>query len=161
LLEKSATGYRLPLLDPELVMADAAVESKEEAVKLAVDWLFVLGRVENARAVEEAVWQREKTYSTGFGHGFAIPHCKTAAVQTSSLVLLKLRSPVAWGSLDGGPVRVIILMVMCEADAGGEHMKIFSKLARQIMHEKFRAHLEQEQNPGVLCDFLKEKLGVL
>jgi len=58
------------------------------------------GRTKNPHMVEETVWQREQVYSTGFGHGFAMPHCKTNAVRSNSLVLLKLRAPVAWPSLD-------------------------------------------------------------
>jgi mannitol/fructose-specific phosphotransferase system IIA component (Ntr-type) len=54
---------------------------------------------------------REAVYSTGFGYGFAIPHCKTRAVTANSVAMLKLRNPVPWGSLDGQPVRVILLLV--------------------------------------------------
>lgn len=160
LVNKFSIPAQAPLLDPELILADAEAATKADAIKLAVDRLYVLGRAKNSRAIEEAVWLREQTYSTGFGHGFAIPHCKTAAVQFNSLAVVKLREPVDWGSLDGQPVRVVVLLVMREADASGEHMKIFSRLARQIMHETFRARLEQENNPEALCNFLKEELGI-
>ena len=108
---------------------------------------FMAGRNNRARW-KSAVWQREATYSTGFGHGFAIPHCKTSAVQANSLVLLKLRQPVdvgfhrwragtAWSS--SGDSRF---------QGGSEHMKIISTLARQVMHEEFRARLEQARDAG-------------
>ena len=35
----------------------------------------VAGRTDRPRDVEEAVWAREETYSTGLGFGFAVPHC--------------------------------------------------------------------------------------
>lgn len=37
---------------------------------------------------------REAVYSTGFGYGFAVPHCKTRAVTANSVAMLKLRNPV-------------------------------------------------------------------
>jgi multiphosphoryl transfer protein len=160
LLDQFTAQTLAPLLEPELIIDNAEANTREEAIKVAIDRLYVLGRAKNSRAVEEAVWQREQTYSTGFGHGFAIPHCKTAAVQCNSLAIVKLREPVAWNSLDGQPVRLVVLLVMREVDAGDEHLKVFSRLARQIMHESFRDHLEQEKNPEALCAFFREKLGI-
>src|SRR5690606_37647559 len=111
-----------------------------------VDLLYVHGRTEQPRILEEAIWEREANYSTGFGHGFAIPHCKNAAIQANSLVLLKLRQPVAWNSSDDKPVSVVILLVIRDFDGATEHMKIISTLARQIMHEDFLASIEQANN---------------
>ena len=110
--------------------------------------------------MEEAVWKREEAYSTGFGHGFAIPHCKSRAVLSNSLVMLRLRHPVAWGSLDGQPVRTVILLAIREHDSATEHMRVFSQLARLMMHDEFRNHVEQEQDVAALCTFLHEQLGL-
>jgi fructose-specific PTS system IIA-like component len=160
LLHEFAARQRVPLLAPELVVCQAEAETKEEAIKQAVDLLYVHRRLEHAREVEEAVWRREAAYSTGFGHGFAVPHCKCAAVQQNSLVLLKLRQPVDWGSLDDQPVRVVVLLVIRDADGADAHMAVFARLARQVMHEEFRAALEQEQDSAALCNFLHQKLGL-
>ncbi|MGH7950366.1 MAG: phosphoenolpyruvate--protein phosphotransferase [Limisphaerales bacterium] len=156
LLEKFALRHIAPLLDAELVIVDSDAATKEEAIKQAVDRLFVLGRTEDSRAVEEAIWQREAAYSTGFGHGFAIPHCKSNAVRFNSLVLLKPREPVAWNSLDGRPVRVMLLLAIRESQGVSAHMKVLAKLARQIMDENFRAELEQENDPAKLCAILQK-----
>jgi fructose-specific PTS system IIA-like component len=160
LLDAFGVQSSAPLLEPELVILNADALTKEEAIKLGVDQLFVLGRTEDPAAVEEAVWQREEIYSTGFGHGFAIPHCKTRALEANSLVVIKLAAPVAWGSLDGQPVRVVLLLVMREKDRGAEHMQVFSRLARQVMHEAFRARLERESDAGKVCEFLREQLQI-
>jgi len=159
LLDRFTAQHAAPLLSPELIVVDVDATSKEEAIKRAVDLLYIHGRTEHPRTVERAVWQREASYSTGFGHGFAIPHCKTNAILANSLVLLKLREPIDWGSLDEAPVRVVILLVVREGDGGGQHMKVISKLARQVMHEEFRARLETESKPGAICNFLKSKMG--
>ena len=160
LLDRFAARHCAPLLEPDLMILDAGgASTKEEMIKLAIDQLFVQGRTDNPRAVEEAVWQREEAYSTGFGHGFAIPHCKTDAVHCNSLVLLKTRTPAAWNSLDGEPVRVMILLAIREADAATGHMKVLAKLARRLMDRDFRERLEQETNETALCAFLEKNLG--
>ena len=147
------------LMDPELVVTGVDCGSKEEAIKIAVDRLYETGRVQQPRLVEEAVWVREAVSSTGFGHGFAIPHCKTNAVAANSLVVLKLRKPVGWGSLDGAPVGILILLAIRESDQATAHMRVLAALARRIMHEDFRARLVSESDPGALCAFLHEAVG--
>jgi phosphoenolpyruvate-protein phosphotransferase len=158
LLDQFAARRSLPLLDPGLVIVNADAASKEEAIKLAVDQLYVMGRTERPHAVEEAVWVREEAYSTGFGQGFAIPHCKTDAMHFNSLAVVKLRSPVEWGSVDNLPVSVVILLAVREGDASTQHMKVLSRLARLLMHDDFRGQLEKENDAAAICSFLEKSI---
>lgn len=151
-----SAAHAVPLAIPGLVVVNADAASKEEAVKLAVDRLYIQGRTERPRVIEEAVWSREAQYTTGFGHGFAMPHCKTRSVAANSIVLLKLAKPVAWESVDDEPVKVVILLVIRDGDSASEHMKLISHLARQIMHEEFRRRIERETQPAALCAMLTE-----
>lgn len=148
-----------PLVEPELVIVESASVTKAEAIKEAVDRLYVLGRTQQPRTVEDAVWQREAVYSTGLGHGLAIPHCKSPAVTANSLVLLKLRAPVIWDAADGQPVSAILMLAMRESDGTGGHMKVFSRLARKIMHDDFRERLLHAHCPQTACAVLSEALG--
>ena len=144
------------------VGSDAA--SKEEAIKHAVDLLMIAGRTERPRMVEEAVWAREAMYSTGLGYGFAVPHCKTDAVSGPALAVLKLRQPVEWGSMDGRPVEVLMLLAvpLSETAGGGGtgHMKVFAKLARKLMHEEFRAKMMDAVDSRGIEACLREELGI-
>ena len=79
-------------------------------------------------------------------------------MRINSLVLLKLREPVAWALIDGQPVNVVILLAICEVDGAMEHMKVLSKLARQLMHDEFRAQLERESSETRISAFLQETL---
>jgi multiphosphoryl transfer protein len=160
LLKRFAAQRGAPLIEPDLIVLDSDAKTKEEAIKQVADRLYVLGRTDNSRAVEEAIWQREQTYSTGFGHGFAIPHCKTDAIRFNSLALLKLRAPVQWNSLDGEPVRVAVLFAARENGGANEHMKVFAKLARLMLDEDFRARVEKENDAKALGNFLRDTLQV-
>ncbi len=107
LLDERSHWRPLPLTEPELVRVRADCRTKEEAIKAAADLLYGSGRTDRPRDVEEAVWRREADYSTGVGHGFAIPHCKTDAVDANSMAVVKLQHGVEWGSLGGDPVRTV------------------------------------------------------
>jgi fructose-specific phosphotransferase system IIA component len=160
ILKNTVTRLAAPLIQPELILINEQATTKAEAIKLATDRLYVLGRTEDARQLEEAIWQREQNYSTGFGHGFAIPHCKSIAVRSNSLVLVKLKAPVDWDALDGKPVGVVILLALHERDGSNQHMKVLASLARHLMDESFRAQLERETDPHTLYELLKRKLEV-
>jgi fructose-specific PTS system IIA-like component len=155
LLERASATVEAPLVTPELVLVGGTAETKAEAIKEAVDRLYAAGRTERPLEVEEAVWRREAEYSTGFGNGFAIPHCKTDAVRANSLALVKLRTPIEWGSLDDRPVRVLILLAIRESDQATEHLRILAALSRRLVHEDFRVQLEREEDPAALCTLLK------
>ncbi len=161
LLEHASCGGVLdaPLLEERLIELDVDAVTKEEAIRAAVDLLAIHDRTSRADDVERAVWAREETYSTGFGNGFAVPHCKTDAVATPTLALLRLREAVEWGSMDGAPVKVVLLLAI-PASAAAAHMQVFAKLARRLMHEEFRASLLSAENAGEILRALVQELGL-
>jgi fructose-specific PTS system IIA-like component len=146
------------LLDRELVELDVDCLDKDEVIRRAVDALYVAGRIEDRWAVEEALWAREGVYSTGLGYGFAIPHCKTDAVEADSIGVLRLRSPVEWGSEDGQAVGMVIVLAIRESKAAGTHMKVLARLARKLMHEEFRAGLKAATNAEDVVAYLGREL---
>ncbi len=72
------------LLSDNLVLLESTSQTKEGVIHDMVDALYISGRTDDRQQLEEALWARETDGSTGFGHGFAIPHGKTAAVTADS-----------------------------------------------------------------------------
>jgi len=149
-----------PLMDQELVLLGSDSQSKDEAIREIVDAFYVAGRTEDPEHMEEAIWAREAVYSTGMGHGFAIPHCKTDAVTADSVGILKLREPIEWGSLDGKPVSMVILLAIRDSNRNGKHMQVLSKLARRLMNEEFRDELLRGQDAQAVLTHLAEELKI-
>ena len=108
--------------------------------------------------MEEIVWQRESVYSTGLGHGFAIPHCRSDAINANSVAVLKLSKPVEWAALDGKPVNMVILLAVRESDANNSHMQVLAKLARRLMNESFRQELGSLERSPEIMEFLSREL---
>jgi fructose-specific PTS system IIA-like component len=152
-----ATG-NAPLFSADLIFTSDC-RTKPEVIKRLSDRLFLAGRTANPRLLEEAIWNREDTYSTGFGFGFALPHCKSEHLSSNSVGIVRLQSPVHWGSLDGNPVDVVILLAIRSQEPAGQHMKIFAKLSRSVMSEEFRDRIRAEADPVHLAEFLQRTLG--
>lgn len=158
LMQHREPSRPLPLFSEEFVVLDSPAATKAEAIKTLCDILYVTGRTDSPRQVEDAIWQREAVYSTGVGHQFAIPHCKTGAVAANSLCILRSQLPIPWGD-DGAAVSVIILLAIRDNDQATEHLKIFSRLARLLMHETFRENLASAKSPAAITEFLAAQIG--
>ncbi|MCE5200255.1 MAG: phosphoenolpyruvate--protein phosphotransferase [Armatimonadota bacterium] len=147
-----------PLLDANLIITQSNSRTKAEVIKELVDLLYVARRTDSCDEVEEAIWARETVYSTGLGHGFAIPHCKTDNLKANSLAVLKLAHPIEWGSIDDKPVSFVILLAIRESDRDNSHMRIFSILARKLMDEDFRQLLSTAKNSNEILLRLSSEL---
>ncbi|MCC7476910.1 phosphoenolpyruvate--protein phosphotransferase [bacterium] len=156
---------RLPLLSRELVCLNAAVETKAQAIHYLCHRLYASGRTDDADALEQAIWQREATYSTGLGHGFAIPHCKSSSAAHASLSVLRPARPIHWAALDEQPVHTVIMLCMPEqadpaAADGNLHLRVFAALARLLMREEFRDALSSASDDAEVCELLSRQLNL-
>jgi fructose-specific PTS system IIA-like component len=162
LAQMAVAGGSSPLVEPALVDVLSDARTKVEALRELVGLIVASGRARDALALEEAVWAREDTYSTGLGFGFAIPHCKSAAVLTPTIAVAKFQSPIDWSAADGEPVSIALLLAIPEAGTAAEaartHMRILATLARKLMHEDFRAALQQAATPEAFVDVLAGSL---
>jgi len=170
LAECSATLGNAPIIDADLVMINADARTKIEAIHELVCLIGAAGRTGDVHAVENTVWAREDTYSTGLGFGFAIPHCKSNAVRMPTIAVLKPADPIDWGSTDGELVRVVLLLAIpaggsCGAaeedvskQAAKMHMQVLAKLSRKLMHEEFRDRMMQAADPGAVVAAVQSSL---
>jgi fructose-specific PTS system IIA-like component len=151
------SGARMPLTGPELVAFDSDGASKEEVIQELVDLLHENLRTHDPLAVEQAIWSREATYSTGLGGGFAVPHCKTDAVAATSLAVVRLARPVEWESIDDAPVQCAILLAVRASEGDAVHLKFFAALARRLVHAEFRERiLRAPDADALLANLVRE-----
>lgn len=142
----------------ELIRLDSQSRTPDEAIKELCDLLELGGRVEDAAALEEVVWQREQTYATDLGFGFAIPHGKAATVNAGSVAFLRPRRPFQWLGKKGAPVRGVLLIAVPAAANGDMHLKLIARLSRRLMHEDFRAELLSARDSDGALDVLRQCL---
>lgn len=130
------------MLSPALVALEPdALHSAEDVVRLLVDKAAAQGHISDVDAVVRAALAREAQASTAVGNAVAIPHAKSAGVSKPTLAFARLSdAPVDWNAPDGNPAKLVFLIAVPE-DAGKQHLKILSKLARSLMRAEFRDEL--------------------
>jgi PTS system nitrogen regulatory IIA component len=100
-----------------------------------------------ARAIFEAVLERERLGSTGVGGGVAIPHARLAGLTKIIGIFARLDSPIDFEALDDQPVDLVFLLLAPE-DAGADHLKALARVSRVLrrleVRERVRAAPDAE-----------------
>ena len=144
-----------PLVTPHCISLNNDWRSKEEVMKGMTDNLLLAGRCRYPRRLEADLWAREAVFSTGLGFSFAIPHSKSEHIEQSTISVARLQQPVRWGDDEA---QFIIMLTLNKHAAGDQHMRIFSRLARRIMHEDFRTALVNAPSEEAIATLLQREL---
>lgn len=140
------------------IFTDMSFIDKDDAIKFLVDNLQIQGVTRSKYQLENDIWNREMTYSTDIGFGFAIPHAKSKNVDKTAISICKLASPVKWGEQD---VNIIIMLTIKDDNSDdNQHMRIFSLLARKIMNSEFRNNLLSCRTSKDILELMNENLDV-
>lgn len=130
--------------------------SREDAIHQLARVMEKNGTVSDAVTFEADVLQRESMTTTGIGNNIAIPHGKSEAVNTASLVFAKTDKGLEWNSLDGSKVGLIFLMAVRPKDEGKEHLRMLAKLSAKLMDDDFVKKIKQENDPQALLRIFDE-----
>ena len=139
-------------LDFEAIRVDLAASNKRQL-------LNQLAQIAAARlnldppAIADAVAERERLGSTGFGGGVAIPHGKLDALDKVYAIVARLAAPIDYKAIDGAPVDLVFLL-LSPPDAGAEHLKALAAVSRMVRHggtvEKLRGARSRDAMAAVL-----------
>jgi mannitol/fructose-specific phosphotransferase system IIA component (Ntr-type) len=114
--------------------------TKREIVYELIDALPLQMTGQLRQAIFESVMEREEELSTGLGSGIALPH-GTAAIGTDAVAAIGFPpDPVDFGSIDGKPVHVVILLVTDE-EKPFMNVEALSLVARLLHSSEFREAL--------------------
>ena len=104
-------------------------------------------------AVADAIGERERLGSTGFGGGVAIPHGKLQTLDRVYALVARLTPPIDYKAIDGAPVDLVFLL-LSPPDAGAEHLKALAAVSRLVRHaptvEKLRGARSRDALAAVL-----------
>ena len=124
------------LFSKECIDLGIKAKSKEDAIKKAIALIKNHGGIDDIADYEKAVFAREEQGSTGVGGGIAIPHGKSKNIKKAGLAALTIPDGVEFDSLDGQPVKLLIL-ISAPQTADNVHLDILSKLSGMLMNEEF------------------------
>ena len=141
-----------PLITPELVSLDANLGSTKTEVITSVAGLIAAAERADADGLAHDALDRESKSPTGMPGGFAIPHCRSAAVSQVSLGFARLSPAVDFNGPDG-PAD-LIFMIAASEDGGADHMKLLTKLARALVNPEFVEQLRQAPDAQTVVDLI-------
>lgn len=119
------------LIPEAIAISDAASKT---AALAALAELFENAYGFAAPAVLDALEERERLGSTGFGRGVAIPHARMPEIKRPVAALVKLAEPVEFDAADGMPVELVFGLVSPES-AGAAHLHALAAISRMVRDE--------------------------
>lgn len=129
-------------IDPNLVMTNLGVLTKDEMLEELVGTLKVNGYVDDLTGFLKAVYEREAEGQTGIGNFVAIPHGKSSFVRKSGVAIGINKIEIPWESLDNNGAKVVILFAVGNDTEGAqEHLKLLSLFARKLGNDEVVNHL--------------------
>lgn len=130
------------------VTLDVLATDRWQLIDELLQHLAASGRLstELLAAASAAVRERESTMSTGIGQGIGIPHAAVSGLDRALAVIAVSRHDVDFDALDGGPVRLVILVVFPE-DQTDQHLDTLADVARLLGDATTRQAILEAESP--------------
>ncbi|MEA9390271.1 PTS sugar transporter subunit IIA [Acerihabitans sp. TG2] len=123
------------VINKNAVQVNMPANDKAQALTMLADLLYQDGAINDKDGFINDVYHRENEGKTGIGGFIAIPHGKSAYVNHTCIAIGLLDRPILWESLDGNPVKVIILFAVNTKDKNDYFVKMMSQVARMLGKE--------------------------
>ncbi len=148
------------LVAENAIVAPATSTDRDGMIGELVDALIDSGAIgsEHRDALIEAVLQRERKGSTGFGKGVAVPHVKFAGVEKMAAAIGLSPTGVDFKALDQQPVYSIFLL-LSPAERPEEHLQAMEVIFRNLSKDTFRRFLRQTSDAAGVRSLLAEADG--
>src|SRR5436853_281859 len=118
----------------EAISSSLSAATKEGVIREMVENLKAAGYFTKTSEPDDIVKQimkREILGSTGIGRGVAIPHTKHTSVDRLVGAVAVSRTGVAFESLDGEPVHVLVMLISPQ-DRPGDHLRALENVSRTL-----------------------------
>ena len=138
------------------VFMDNPATTVDEVLDFLAAKAIEAGLSDDRAAVLEAFKAREAMGTTGMQGGFAIPHCKSAAVNDAAILVVKFAGDVEWKSLDGKPIKMAVALFAPDGDV---HLTLLSTVATMLTDESNRSKLLAAESAEEIAAIINGKLG--
>jgi PTS system nitrogen regulatory IIA component len=143
------------LLNAQSINVNLRSREKREVIAELVELLEKAHGLSTGGEILDRVLKREGMMSTGIGNGVAIPHGKARSVDRLVAACGVSSTGVEFGSGDGEPASLFILLVSPE-DVGGPHVKVLANISRLLKEETVREKLKSANSAETFLADLQE-----
>lgn len=127
-------------LSPDSVQIVENAPDAGEIIARMAKQLADLLNVDN-EIIEQAVLAREKTRTTAFTNGAAIPHCRLPGIQSFAIALMILRQSIPWDN-EGHNVDTV-MMIAGPTENVSTHLRILANSSQLLDCSSLRDKLKQ------------------
>ncbi len=107
----------------------------------------------DAEMVADALFDRERLGSTGFGGGVAIPHAKIPGLARMCALVVLLDPAMPFDAVDDAPVDIVFAL-LSPVDSGAEHLKTLARVSRYLRDDNNVARLRGANSAEALFALL-------
>lgn len=131
------------------IFLNISLKDKKEVLRFIADKSKENGLVNNADALFEGLVQREESMSTGVGQKMAFPHTTTPERDQAAVLVISLKAPVSFDSIDNEPVDTVFAIIIPESNQT-QHLQILARISRLCRKSDFMQSIRNTKNPEKL-----------
>jgi Kef-type K+ transport system membrane component KefB/mannitol/fructose-specific phosphotransferase system IIA component (Ntr-type) len=127
-------------LTPDNVKIELKGNNKDEIIRELLTLLEQNGNISDYNKAWSAIWEREKSISTGMKFGIAIPHAKTDIVSDIICAVGIKPDGVDFDSIDNIPAQIFVIILIPET-ATSPYLQLLSKIIRFLSNPDVRDNI--------------------
>lgn len=145
------------VFDRSCVKAQVKVGSKKTALQSIATLIFETGAFPgySAKQLYRELDDRERSGSTGFENGVALPHTALPDAERFVAGLLTVPEGVSFDSLDGEDAQLLFFVIGPSAKRN-DHIQIISAISRAVVEAESREQLLRAETDEQLFDLVRE-----
>ena len=120
------------LLSADKILLDIKEKKKDALLSTIIKKLATIENVSEPETLEKEVIERESLGNTGIGRGIGFPHAKSSQVSKICVLLACPAKPIDYGSIDGVPVSIILLIVAPADGDNNEYLHTMARISRLL-----------------------------
>ncbi len=139
----------------DLVSLNLRGETKDEVLK---ELIGCLGLDEKSEGILfKMLKRRENLGSTGIGHGFAIPHCRSLVVNNLRVAFGRKSNGIDFKAIDNQPAHYFFMIVAPPLEVNNLYLPVLGKIAQFAKDPDVVDRLQHIQTPDEFLALLEEK----
>ena len=132
---------------------DLKATTKIDALEELIEGIGSDNAIADREKFFKAVVTREKVMSTGVGDGIAIPHARISQVKNPFVALGRAKQGIEYGSSDGKPVNLVILIGASEKQTS-LYLQLLSRTLSLFVDSAMRAKILKAASPREIRETL-------
>ena len=142
---------------PAAIIPQLKSANRDEVITELIDALIAGGAAAKSlrKDLISSIIEREKSGSTGFGKGVAVPHVKHEKLNQMAAAIGISQQGVDFNALDSAPVYTVVLLLSPQ-DNQDDHLQAMENIFSNLQKDMFRRFLRQAEDVESVVDLLQE-----